>query len=494
MVSMDNMRRLLIMAVALLSVSHVGAQYSNTMYFMKGLPQVHILNPAYQPGCRFYIGFPGLSPLQVSLDNNALAPHDVLFYNPTLDSTILFLHPEADKEKFLSNFLEKKNYLNTDVSAGIFSFGFRTGKMYFTFDLSEKAFVRFNYPKDVPSLPVYFSLDREGNPRDFDLSSLAVNASVYSEIALGVSRSFLEGKLNAGIKGKILLGQGNLYTRNSSITVKTSFEDNWLINTDFGAYGSIPFSDIPSDSAGKFDFGNMSFTNPQASDFTDVFLRKPNPGFAFDLGLEYTPVQLITLSVSLLDVGFIRWKNYTYNMTQNTSYAFNGVDMSGFVSGEDTSDFGQALLDTLKNSFVFSYLRNPYTTRLPMHLMGGATLNLTKGISLGIMDHLEIFQEQVINEITVSANLRAGRFFGTTVSYSLLNNEYHDLGFGLMFKPGPFQWYMLFDHIPLTYDKEKNWGIPVPMYAKAFSFRIGLNLVFGCNPKKAVTSDIPLVE
>jgi hypothetical protein len=76
----------------------------------------------------------------------------------------------------------------------------------------------------------------------------------------------------------------------------------------------------------------------------------------------------------------------------------------------------------------------------------------------------------------------------------LLNNDFLDVGFGLLFKPGPFQWYLLFDHIPLTFDKEKNWGVPVPMYAKAFSFRIGLNLVFGCNPKKAATSDIPLVE
>lgn len=491
---MNNIRRFTAMSVLLLSVFMAEAQYSNTMYFMKGIPQSHLLNPAYQPGCRFYLGFPGLSPSQVSLNNNALAPHDVLFYNSTLDSTILFLHPEADKEKFLSNFLEKKNYLNTDVSAGIFSFGFRTGRMYFTFDLNEKAFVRFNYPKDLPSLPIYFSLDREGNPRNFDLSSLAVNASVYSEIALGLSRSFLEGKLSAGIKGKILLGQGNLHTRNSSITVNTSFEDNWLINSDFGAYGSIPFSEIPSDSAGKFDFANMSFTDPQASDLTDIFLRKPNLGFAFDIGVEYTPVKLITLTVSLLDVGLIRWKNYTYNMTQNTSYEFKGVDMSDFITGDDTSDFGEVLLDTLENSFAFSYLRNPYSTRLPMHLLGGATLNLTKGFSLGIMDHLEIFQEQIINEITVSANLRAGRFFGTTFSYSLLNNEYHDLGLGLMFKPGPFQWYLLFDHIPLTFDKEKNWGVPVPMYVKAFSFRIGLNLVFGCNPKKAVTRDIPLVE
>jgi hypothetical protein len=36
-------------------------------------------------------------------------------YNPALDSTILFLHPDADKEKFLSNFMVKNNYLNTDV-------------------------------------------------------------------------------------------------------------------------------------------------------------------------------------------------------------------------------------------------------------------------------------------------------------------------------------------------------------------------------------------
>lgn len=472
----------------------VTAQYSSTMFFMKNVPQSHLLNPAYQPGCNFYLGFPGLAPIQVSVENDAVSIHDIVFYDSKLDSTIFFFHPSANKDKFLANF-GPRNYISGGFSAGLVSMGFRAGSMFFSFDVSQKVLTRIRYPKDLVYIPIYFSLDEDGDPRNFDLSNFAVNATAYTEFAMGASRKFLDDQLSIGVRGKLLLGEANIRTTNADIHVNTGFEDNWEIVSKFEADASIPFATIPRDSAGKFDFGNLEFRdNLKKSDIRNVFLSKPNLGLAMDLGIVYQPVSRLTLSMSVLDLGYLRWRKNKYNVVQNVRYTFKGIEMTKFITGEDTSNFGDALRDTLKNTFTFTSLENKYTTILPTHIMAGASYSLTKWFSLGAMGHFEIFEKQMQTEVTLSANLSAGRFFATSFSYSLLHNEYNEIGLGFAFKPGPFQFYMVFDHIPLEYDKEKNTNLPFPSYAKGFSIRAGMNLVFGCNHKKKINKDIPLVD
>ena len=65
-----------------------------------------------------------------------------------------------------------------------------------------------------------------------------------------------------------------------------------------------------------------------------------------------------------------------------------------------------------------------------------------------------------------------------------------------LLKPGFVNTYFIFDYIPTAYDKLKtgNITIPVPVYARAFSMKIGVNLVFGGSRKKKLMQDVPLIE
>jgi hypothetical protein len=468
------------------------AQYSNTMYYMKGVPQSNLLNPAFQPACNFYFGLPGVSPVQFNISNSSLVIHDVFFYDKELDSSIFVFNKSANKDKFLSR-LSDINSISSDVSSNLASFGFRAGAMYFNFNLAQKVFMRMNYPKDLVSLPFYFTLDNLDNPRDLNLKGIGINLTSYTELSMGVSRKFFDA-LTLGVRGKILMGQANFSTTQSDITIDTEFDKPWLVNSHLRADASLPFTSIPRDSTGDFDFKNIAFGNPKASDVLDAFFFHPNLGLAMDFGLVYQPVEALSISVSVLDLGSIHWKNNTYNVTQNASFQFKGSDMTNFINGTDTSALGQSILDTLKNSFAFNYLEESYRTKLPTQIFFGGSVNLTKGISFGALAHLEVFEQEVRNEVTLSSNISAGKFFAFSLSYSLIHNQYNEVGLGLGFKPGPFNTYLIFDNIPTTFAKDRQTKLPVPVYMGGFNMRIGFNLIFGCNKTKKLTKDIPLVD
>ena len=101
------------------------AQINNSIYFMDGIPQANRVNPAHQPNCTFYLGFPMLAPLRVELSSNSLSYKDIIYPHPFQDSLITFLHPEGDKEAFL-NQLKPVNHIVSDLRSTIASVGFRT--------------------------------------------------------------------------------------------------------------------------------------------------------------------------------------------------------------------------------------------------------------------------------------------------------------------------------------------------------------------------------
>lgn len=486
----------ILLIVFALSATNVQSQPGNVLYFMKGVPQSNLLNPAFQPQCNFYFGIPGVSPFMLNVQSNPVRPHDIIFYNASIDSVITFLHPLADKDKFLSIF-GNNNYVATDLSTSLFSLGFRVKELYFTFGITEKAFLRVGYPKDLFRIPIYFALDKNMDPVNLSLSGLGINASAYSEISVGVSKRFSD-ELTVGVRGKLLLGQANINMRKTDISLNTSLTQ-WDLASNFELDASVPFLQTIKDEKGKTRLDTFDFIQPTTKQALDAALWKTNPGMALDLGVEYKPLSWLTVSASLVDFGTIKWKHNVNSLTQDTSYIFHGIDVSGVFTGADTGKIGDKILDTIKN--VFTAYSNPdkaYRTFLPSKVYLGATFNLGEKVSFGLLSMTEIFNGKLRESVSVSANLMPIKMFSTSFSYSLLQNKYHDIGFGLSFKTGPWNMYYLFDYLPTTYDKYKasnsNIRVPLPVYSNAFSMKIGFNLVFGCNRKKKQLQDVPLIQ
>jgi hypothetical protein len=459
---------------------YIIGQHSNILYFMDGVPQSYLVNPANRPRCNIYIGIPAISPFQVFVGSSSFSVNDIMWYEN--DSTRFFYNTLESQKDFL-NKLGKGNFISTEASTNIFSFGFKSGDLYYTYDLTERVTFRGFYPGDL------FKLFLEGNERgeEFDFSSMGVEAAGFLEFAAGVTHP-VNDQLQLGYRGKILLGHANISTRKMNLRLITDIFD-WTINSRFDANATLPSVIIPADSVGNFEFDSIATQeNLSTSDYFKI--ATGNKGFAVDLGLIYRPIDNLTISASLLDVGFIRWRNYTYNISQDLEYMCEGVELD--ISRRDSifEDF----LDTLENTFVLNNVNgeDPYTSFLGAKLYVGGKYQIIEEISVGLLSRTEIFKGRIREQLTLSANFYPIKEIAASLSYSIMNRSFNNFGIGLSFKPGPFNIYIISDNIPLTFAVEQSSDFPIPHKTRALNFRFGFNLVFGCDKQKV--KDRPLIR
>ena len=76
--------------------------------------------------------------------------------------------------------------------------------------------------------------------------------------------------------------------------------------------------------------------------------------------------------------------------------------------------------------------------------------------------------------------------FSASLSYSVYDGHYHNLGLGLSLRLGPLNLYFITDQAPSVY--------LVPQNINSLNFRLGLNLVAGCRKEAKKMKDRPLIE
>ena len=468
--------------IILFGGGYILAQQSNILYFMDGVPQSYLVNPAKQPRCNLYIGIPAISPFQVYVGNNSLSVNDIMWYEN--DSTRFFYNTQESQKDFLNN-LGKSNFISTEASTNIFSFGFKSGDIYYTYDLTERVSFRGSYPGDL------FKLILEGNEDgdEFNMSSTGVEAVGFLEFAAGVTHS-VNDQLKLGYRGKILFGHANISTRKMNLKLITEL-DEWTIRSKFDLNATLPGVIIPKDSVGNFEFDSISMQeNLSTSDYFKM--ATGNKGLAIDVGVQYKPIDKLTLSASLLDVGFIRWRNYTYNIIHDVEYVYDGIEFDYSRRDSVLEDF----VDTLENTFILNNrdVEQRYTSFLGAKLYLGGKYQIIEEISVGLLSRTEIFKGRIREQLTLSANFYPIKEIAASLSYSVMNKSFNNFGLGLSFKPGPFNIYIISDNIPLTFAVVQSSGVPIPHKTRTLNFRFGFNLVFGCDKEKVKMKDQPLVR
>ena len=482
---MQNITRiryhLLLILSILILVPGLKAQQANTMYFMQLVPQRYQINPAFQGECNAFFGLPGLSPLQVQANNSSFGIQDVLEYNEELDSLITFLHPLAIKnspEKFLS-LLQDVNYLESEVSVSLASFGFRSVEYgtYFTFDIRQRVDFRASYPDDIPSLPIF----GPDSAMTYNFSGLGIDVKSFSEFSMGISQRFGD-RLTIGWRGKLLFGQAALQTQKFDMEF-TSNEDLWPVYSQLEMNASLPFMVYAYDENGQVDLEDSDIMSDEElqNDIFHLLLNPKNFGLAMDLGVEYKATDWLNVSASLVDFGAIRWKDGTVKLKNEADYEFRGIKVD-----PDDDDFLETFLDSIDQTFNnFDVTEETFRTWLTPKAYVGAEFYLHPRISVGILSKTSFYPGNIREQVSLSANFRPLRMMSANFSYSVINGSYKNLGFGLGLRVRPFNMYIITDTGPSI----ALW----PYEARNFNMRLGFNLVFGC-PKKQKVFDKPLVD
>ncbi|OFX88122.1 MAG: hypothetical protein A2W99_10760 [Bacteroidetes bacterium GWF2_33_16] len=454
------------------------AQDSQTLYYINRVPQSSFMNPAIQPTCNFFLGLPVVSSIQMGVGNNAFSLTDIVKKHPTNDSLILFLHPDAnyDKADFIAK-LDDNNMFFEDFQTDLLSFGFRVKKMYFTFNLSEKLNASFNYPKDLMVLALY------GNEKFFnqtaDFSTMGVNLLSWREYGLGISRQF--GKdLTIGIRGKVLFGHVAANTENKSMGFYSS-RDSIYINANTVVNTSIPL-EAKTTPEGEFDgFDESGLDNIDPIDYA---LQHNNMGLGVDLGVYYKPFNNLALSLSIIDLGYIKWDTDVTNLELKGDFTFKGVDLGEQVINDSIGDPFDLIIDSLENSFTISNNATSFTTGLGTKVYFGASWLVSKKFDLSFLYRGYYLNDHLNNAYTFSANARPVRWISTTISYSIMNGSYNNIGLGLVLGGAPLQLYVIADNASAAL-----WGHETT----SVNFRVGLNIAFGCR-QKTKAADKPLLR
>lgn len=445
------------------------AQQTNTLYFLENAPTRHYLNPAFQPLTGFYFGIPVLGFTHIEAGNNSF----------TVGSIDLI-----DNKDKLFGLIRPTTLFKADAQVNLLNFGFRAKHSYFSFDVSQKVNAQFGIPKDLFRFGFYGTPELEGNK--FNLATMNMGADVYTEFALGYSK-YLNEKWTVGGKLKFLMGQANATANFSNFEINAGI-DEWTLKTR-GMINTSSAAIVTGD-----NLGNLDFATPNNE--IDYVLPFSGFGGAIDLGATFKPIKNLTVSAAITDLGFIRWNRNAKNMVVESDFTFNGTGPLTAKQMFNDFDF-EAIMDSvlskLEDAVVTDITDKPYTSGVrPKLNIGAEYAFLNDKMSVGLLSRTIFQRKQIYQELTTSLNMRPISGFNASLSYSLVNGRWSNIGVGVGTRLWIFNAFAAADYVPLRYAKYTMDSslpiignvLPIPYSKDRVNFTIGANIVFGYRQDK----------
>lgn len=409
------------------------AQFLRTSYFMEGSYYRMQLNPALTPG-RGYINIPAIGSLNATVNSSSLGFQDIMDIIDNSDNGDYFMSPD------FINRLDANNNLNVNLSTDIISAGWYKGKNFWSFNVGLRNDIGASIPKSVFSF-----MNRMNNLSGIDLSNLSeefggqrLEINSFAEVGLGFARD-INSRLTIGGKVKVLLGIGNMKLNVNNINVQShltgiKYQDDGYVSVTSDASGSASINvDATLESSSKLlelkqssdghideiDFGSFGFAGY---------------GVGIDLGASYKLTDKLTVSASVLDLGFIKWgKGNTYiaRAAGNQQY-----DVNNYTEFIDIVTSGEVLNYDMLDLRVDNGDKQSRTSSLASTVVVGAEYALLNNwLVVGALYTGRFAKPKSLNELTFSANIRPSNAFNVGVSYSVLQGA--GKTFGAAIKLGP---------------------------------------------------------
>jgi hypothetical protein len=375
--------------------------------------------------------------------------------------------------------LHKFNDLSFDLSLSLLGFGFSYKDYYLSFNISNLTNFRFGYPRSLIELH-YLNWDLDAiEPRDIDLKGFSFNIVNYTSIGIAASKKIYK-ELSLGLRLKYLKGTAHLNTPKNGLDLVTTEEPifyNFL--ADYRLNLSFPVQ-IEFDEEG-YVIG-VSADNAFSNVVSDFIFNK-NRGVAFDLGGVYEYDRNITLSASIVDLGFIYWKSNSYSFQTEGDILYRGLNLDNYASGDESEMF-EELLDSIQNAFHMDNSNQNYFYFLPLKIFIGGVYGLNEKIDLGVTTRTQIYFKKVHPQLAINLITYPFKFLTFSLNYSIMDNKYNQLGYGLVIGNKGFQFYLVSEHIPFFWTREADSGVILPYNARSINFQFGFNIIFGCKYKE----------
>ena len=415
------------------------AQYLRSSYFMEGTSARLQLNPGLQP-TKGYFNMPIIGSLNMSASSNVLGTSDII--------DLMNSGSDLYSNDKLFDRLKADNRLNVNLNTDILSFGWYRGKGFWSFNVGLRADFGAALAKDMFSMMRTmngFALeDVAGTNQSYSLSNQTLNMKAYAEIGLGYSRRITE-KLTVGGRVKVLLGLARAEMNINQFDLNLDVPNPQYTNyADYESRGELS----PSDWYGKgysyaaegnvittLKGGGMTFDNNGMIDNFDLDagdLGIAGSGFGIDLGASYKVWDNLTVSASILDLGFLKWKESettVATVSGGDEVTINSENYDRYIGGDFLSferfDFEEGSPEKVKTKTRL------YSTLL----LAGEYGLLNNKLSVGAMYTTRFAEPKTLNELTFLATFRPKNWLNAAISYSPIQASGKSIG--LAVKLGP---------------------------------------------------------
>ena len=417
------------------SFSHLG----NTTF------QNTYLNPSLIPEGRMFIGLPVLSGIHMYVNNKTS-------YNETF--TKEGGEVKVDINKILSN-LQGQNLFSAHANINLLQFGLRleSGPLI-TFTANERLEADFLYPKDL--IDYFWNGNDQFVNRKMNIANIGVKGTHFREFALGFAAPVNE-QFSVGLRGKFLVGFADISTPGNFKANLESSGEAFQLNAEW--------------QNATLRTSGLNIYKGDTGDIGSHLIMNKNTGVALDLGTTYHLNRYYTITASLLDVGFISWKEDIENHTLNdTTFRYEGVSL------DNISDVRQVVEDSLLAAFKTTKNNDPYKSWLPAKAYGSWIYHYSQSTDIHVTVGSRLIQRQLKMLYGAGVTHRFGKVFTASVTATKLPQQFFSAGAALAVKGGPVQMYMAADQLV-------NFSVPD---MKSFDLRFGMNFIFG---KKKDSSD-----
>lgn len=322
--SLRYMAAALTMAAAILPTS---AQELRTSYFMETSNYRHQMNPALLDSPYFGMFF---SNINVGMTGNIGAKQFIFDTNGLPGYTgnyryTTFMDPNVDAKTFL-NKLHDKNRFDLYLNYNLFSVGFKAWGGVNLLELNLRSNTNLTLPKGL-----FEFAKTAGEKEHYEFGGLGMRTQNYMELALGHSRD-INDQWRVGGKLKFLIGAAYADFTADNVTLDMT-EDAWRIQSNAQVKASLLKSDVIHEDPSK----NSADGRPRVKELDNFGFSLPGFGMALDLGVTYKPIENLTLSAAITDLGFISWKN-THHASSQGDYTFDGFNNIYIGSDKDQTE------------------------------------------------------------------------------------------------------------------------------------------------------------
>jgi len=444
----------------------VAAQEINTAYFTDGFLYRHQLNPAMMDSAN-YVAVPGVGNINVKMMGN-FGYKDVVRYNPLYPSQsskkmTTFMNPYI--EDGLSGFSKSINKVNAQAKIGILSVGFNGLKGYNTIDVNARAVMNLRIPYE------YFEFARNTGNNHYDLGDIDAKAMAFTEIAFGHSHE-IQDKLKVGGKFKVLLGLGEAKLAFHNMTVDLADTQKWTVSGDVKSDVSIKGFEYQSETK---EYKSRTDSYQRVKDVNIDGYGISGLGAAVDLGVEWEPTEKWSVSMSLLDLGFISWSNDYYATNTQKQFIFDGFH--DITLGKDSEYSIDTQADSYADQFTdFAHLEDQGDQGSRISSLGatlniGASYQVLNNFKIGLLSTTNINSVHTWTEGRLSANFSPLKWLDGSLNVAL-NSYTASIGWIVNIHPKGFNFFIGMDHLLGKMSKEM-----IPLSSNS-ALSTGFNITF----------------